>query len=336
MPTVEPIQSERTINVWKIAPGKKAWFWENCRNWNCITISWLNENNFWNFKDKDAIAEELRKANEGDFGAAKSIWQFVHEIQEGDIVVANQGKSRVVGIGIVTSEYLPPNDPRNPNKTSDRHRHVRQVDWLIDETAEIDEDTFGYRIPPTVLRLNHDQLHQVLQAYLLEYPELKETIDHIFDHRDSSSPQNAVFEDLEELSNRDDIKATTKQTLVDARLGQGKFRNAVLQQWGKCCAVTSSATERAIRASHIKPWRDSTDDERLDPNNGLPLIASLDALFDAGLISFEASGRMIVSPKLNSSERQIFGVEESSLIKPPAVKMATYLAYHRRKHGFKQ
>jgi len=332
---VESLQDEHTINAWKIAPGKKAWFWENWRNWNCITISWLNETNFLKFKDKDAITEELKKAKEGDFGAAKSIWQFVHEIQEGDIVVANLGKGRVVGIGIVASEYLPPDDPRNPNKTSERHRHVRKVEWLIDKPTEIDEGLFGYRIPPTVLPLSHDQVAEILKAYLLEYPDLKEPIDHIFDRRDGSSPRNEVFEDLEDLSNRNDIKATTKQALIDARLGQGKFRNAVLQQWGQRCAVTSSATEKAIRASHIKPWRDSTNDERLDPNNGLPLIASLDALFDAGLISFEASGRLIVSPGLNVRERQIFGIEKSSLTKPPNARMAAFLAYHRKKHGFK-
>jgi len=90
----------------------------------------------------------------------------------------------------------------------------------------------------------------------------------------------------------------------------------------------------AIRASHIKPWRESSNAERLDPNNGLPLIASLDALFDAGLISFDSCGKLIVSLKVSTTERGIFGVAQTSLRKKPTAKMADYLAHHRAKHGF--
>ena len=128
----------------------------------------------------------------------------------------------------------------------------------------------------------------------------------------------------------EEIETTTKVNLVNARVGQGKFRSEVLELWGNRCAVTESATCDAIRASHIKPWRCSTNQERLDSNNGLPLVANLDALFDAGLISFASSGAMIVSSVLSKSERQIFGVNSKSLTKtPPPQKTAEYLAYHR-------
>ena len=139
---------------------------------------------------------------------------------------------------------------------------------------------------------------------------------------------STLTEDLKSIQ-RQKIEATTKEALVNARVGQGLFRSQVLQLWGHCCAVTHSVTLDAIRASHIKPWRSSTDDERLDPNNGIPLVASLDALFDAGLISFESSGRMIVSSKLSTAERQIFGIVEEAMTKNPTEKAAEYLAYHR-------
>ena len=128
---------------------------------------------------------------------------------------------------------------------------------------------------------------------------------------------------------RKKIESTTKDALVSARVGQGIFRSQVLKLWDDRCSVTRSATVAAIRASHIKPWRYSTDKERLDPNNGLPLIASLDALFDAGLISFKSSGNLIVSSILSESERQIFGLDSRSLTKTPTQKTALYLEYHR-------
>lgn len=147
--------------------------------------------------------------------------------------------------------------------------------------------------------------------------------------------ENALVRDLEDIDQQANVDFTTKRTLVDARLGQGKFRDKVLQSWGGCCAVTGSTVEAAIRASHIKAWRESSNAERLDPNNGLPLIASLDALFDAGLISFGSSGKLMASSKMSTTERDIFGIGEAVLRKKPTGKMAEYLAHHRAKHGFK-
>ncbi len=150
---------------------------------------------------------------------------------------------------------------------------------------------------------------------------------------EDQSAERTLIEDLAEIDHRN-IETTTKSTLVDTRIGQGWFRTEVLKRWEHCCAVTGSSTREAIRASHILPWRDSTDEERLDPNNGLPLIASLDALFDTGLISFDSSGRLLVATKLTESERKIFGLDTRALLKKPSEKTATYLARHRQKHGF--
>ena len=128
------------------------------------------------------------------------------------------------------------------------------------------------------------------------------------------------------------ISTTMKEALVSARVGQGVFRTRVLQNWGNRCAVSGSITMAAIRASHIKPWRDSTDDQRLDPNNGLPLIANLDALFDAGLITFETSGKIAISPLMNASEVHLFKLDQLSLSKIPTPQTAAFLEYHGENH----
>jgi hypothetical protein len=150
----------------------------------------------------------------------------------------------------------------------------------------------------------------------------------------ATSQVETLVADLKSIEKQNDLDPTTKEALINARVGQGKFRAQVLQLWDDCCAVTGSMTQAAIRASHIKPWRESSDAERLDPNNGLPLIASLDALFDAGLISFDASGTLMTSPTLSTTERAIFGIRERSLRKKPTGKTTGYLANHRAKHGF--
>lgn len=114
-------------------------------------------------------------------------------------------------------------------------------------------------------------------------------------------------------------------------LVKGDSEHQVLDIWGSRCAVTGSHTHDAIRASHIKPWSEATDDERLDPQNGLALVATIDALFDAGLISFASTGTMLLSSLLSDAERRILGIGKGSLARKPSTKTAKYLAHHREK-----
>ena len=126
------------------------------------------------------------------------------------------------------------------------------------------------------------------------------------------------------------VNKTTQKALTDARVGQGEFRKQVLKNWGSQCCVTGSRTLDAIRASHIKPWRESNNKERLDPYNGLPLIATLDALFDEGLITFSPDGKLLVSKKLDANEKKLLGLDGRRLRRLPDNRTADYLACHRK------
>jgi putative restriction endonuclease len=139
---------------------------------------------------------------------------------------------------------------------------------------------------------------------------------------------NSVVSDLKSiLATREG--ATTKEALANARIGQGAFRAQVLAIWDSRCCVTGSMTLAAIRASHIKPWRDSNNRERLDANNGLPLIGTLDALFDAGLITFAQDGSLLISRRLDNNEKKRLGLSALQLVRNPNDQTAEYLAYHR-------
>lgn len=144
-------------------------------------------------------------------------------------------------------------------------------------------------------------------------------------------PKPSAAHDLAQLAACKDISDTERERLVQARLGQGRFREDVLRQWQGTCAVTGATTVQAIRASHIVPWRDCDENPtlRLDAENGLPLVATLDALFDQGLISFTSTGRMLVAATLSEVECERFGVP-ANLSRAPSSVQARHLAYHRR------
>ncbi len=126
---------------------------------------------------------------------------------------------------------------------------------------------------------------------------------------------------------------TDREAIIKARLGQGRFRTDVLAVWGGC-AVTGCAEHAVLRASHIKPWRLSDNRERLDPFNGLMLTANLDALFDAGLVSFSDIGGILLSSRIAGPDLTLLGVRPDMRLRNVPSRTRAYLAEHRRLHGF--
>jgi len=132
----------------------------------------------------------------------------------------------------------------------------------------------------------------------------------------------------------DDISAvlggidTTFKTEIEARLGQGGYRNALIAIWRKC-AVTQFDRLDLLVASHIKPWRMSNRNERLDPYNGLLLSPNLDKLFDRGYISFDADGKILISSRLDESDRVRLAISPSMKLFKTEERCLPYLQFHR-------
>ena len=123
---------------------------------------------------------------------------------------------------------------------------------------------------------------------------------------------------------------TERKGLVTSRVGQGEYRQALLDKFEGKCAVTQLGIEEVLIASHIVPWRDSNDFERLDPDNGILLSPNYDALFDKHLISFEDSGEIIVSPMIKPNQLSLLGISTEAKISVTEL-MKPYLARHRAK-----
>jgi len=125
-------------------------------------------------------------------------------------------------------------------------------------------------------------------------------------------------------------KTTEAERLVVQRVGQDIFRSALMNYWGGACAVLGVTEPRLLRASHIKPWKDcATDAERLDVYNGLLLSAHLDAAFDAFLISFDDTGRILISKALSNLDRIALGITPDLRIDKLTPAHLPRLASHR-------
>jgi hypothetical protein len=104
------------------------------------------------------------------------------------------------------------------------------------------------------------------------------------------------------------IEATERLALITARKGQGLFKERVSKIEARC-RITKVENPVHLVASHCKPWRDSTNEERLNGENGLLLTPSIDHLFDRGFIGFEDNGRLIVSPVAHGPSLQRMGID---------------------------
>ena len=106
-----------------------------------------------------------------------------------------------------------------------------------------------------------------------------------------------------------DISETDRESLVKARRGQSRFRERVLAIEASCRVIKVDRREHLI-ASHCTPWRDCTDaEERIDGENGLMLIPTIDHLFDGSFITFENAGALIVSPSADKLSLTRMGID---------------------------
>ena len=134
-------------------------------------------------------------------------------------------------------------------------------------------------------------------------------------------------------SETDSNKRTEIETLIKARLGQGRFRQKLLELYPNC-PLTGLDVQSLLIASHIKPWSKCNNEERLDPSNGLMLAPNIDALFDSGLITFDTDGTIKISPKIDLKNQKRLGISPDMKLKiePESEK---YFEYHRN-HVFQK
>ena len=120
---------------------------------------------------------------------------------------------------------------------------------------------------------------------------------------------------------------TERQGLVISRVGQGYYRQELIKKFNCRCAVTSIDREEILIASHIVPWRLSTDEERLDVDNGILLSPLYDALFDKHLISFNDDGEILIANSIKDDNLKTNIRLNAKIIVTEGMKK--YLYHHR-------
>jgi predicted restriction endonuclease len=134
-----------------------------------------------------------------------------------------------------------------------------------------------------------------------------------------------------EIESAPSVAETEREALVKARIGQGLFRERV-SRIEQRCRVTGVDRPEHLRASHCRPWRDCSNEQRLDGENGFLLTPSIDHLFDRGFISFEDSGTLLISPVAHYESLGRMGIDPRAKVNVGSFTngQRSYLDFHRK------
>lgn len=294
---------------------------------------WVNQNQTFRHEIRGGyLWSPQRNAN----GARNPFYESMREVSPGDIIFSFVD-TRIYAVGIAQSHCY---ECPKPDEFGKVGHNWNQIGWRTDVTftrepapvrpkdhMDILAPLLPHKYAP--LQANGNGLQGVYLtkldfdftealARLMGRPILDLVRGHVV--RNSEIPgrapeavqswEDAVSESIEADAT---LGVTDKLALIQARRGQGRFRQNV-RRIEKYCRITRVDRAEHLRASHCKPWRDASNEERLDGENGLFLTPSIDHLFDRGFISFADNGSLLISPVAHLESVERMGVPTRSAL----------------------
>ena len=180
-PLPEDIRPDNdSLKIWKIASGDSEVAdetWDEFKKEGYVGFGFTyghDDVDYTEFKNKFAISRFLKDDVKPKSIAPSSIWKFVNVIRKGDIIVVNKGISKLAGIGVVTSDFIP--QTKNDNKNEFGYNNIRHVNWIITPDVLNIKDNFFAR--NTLVEVSNYPLYwnQLVYAISRTDDDLKERI----------------------------------------------------------------------------------------------------------------------------------------------------------------
>ena len=122
---------------------------------------------------------------------------------------------------------------------------------------------------------------------------------------------------------------TEAEAKVKIRKGEQKFKKQLAPLWDHQCAICGITLPELLKASHAKPWKDATDEERIDPYNGILLCSNHDALYDRGYIAFDGTGKIHISSDIDRTEYGKYAIHDKMRVHR-VEENKKYFKWHKR------
>jgi len=261
-------------------------------------------------------------------------WEPVKDVKAGDVIICNRAQTIIyvaVARGAAASKMRP---------------QTRAFDKWNEDGFQIDVDLTVLspavsvaNFKKTLMEIHNEECSPALftkkgtlsQQYMVRIPDGAGAL--ILSHLGDAELN--VCEQVDGHKKGSLKQGSTRETVAQARVGQGQFRENVLSLWKNACPVSGLDKPELLTASHIVPWSLSNGVEKIDPNNGLPLSPAVDKMFDRGYVSFDDQGQLLVNTSaLSAQDLQRLGVAANAKIKGLNAQQKSYLARHRQLYHF--
>ncbi|MGE8368371.1 HNH endonuclease [Cupriavidus sp.] len=303
---------------------------------------WVNQNQTYKFEVHGKFMWSPKTKTNGH---RNQFYDNMQEVQAGDVIFSYcDTKIKAVGIATGRARSSPKPEFRTagsnwanegwyvPVEFKELENTVRPKDFIEQLLEHLPEkysplSTSGDGLQSVYLAaLPYALAERLINLIGPEYARTLRELDRETPEGDEDDEGDDALENA--IRGRTDIGATTKDQLVKARRGQGIFKANVKLNESKC-RVTGITELQHLRASHIKPWKASNDEEKLNGCNGLLLAPHVDHLFDKGWISFTNNGDLLISSRLDRLVLQTWGVSETANVGNFNDVQAEFLGYHR-------
>lgn len=296
---------------------------------------WVNQNSTFGASAEGGLLWSPKKKSGG---TRCPFYDHMTQVQPGDVVFA-YAKQKIRALAVVSG---PHGELKCPESFKDKEHSWDDDGWMVpvqyrslDEPLEVRKhmEKFEGHLPYTYSPIGLNGRAKI--AYLCPVPEgmanvllslLKVDRDDVREWQDDVP----TISEVKRIEQDETLTSTERKQLIKARVGQGVFRKNVCEL-EPVCRITGTADPKFLVASHIKPWVESENHQRLDGNNGLMLAPHIDRLFDRKLISFADDGAVILSPALPDAIRVEWRLEQKLPLKPFTPEQVQYLTYHRER-----
>lgn len=115
----------KETNYWIYSPGDNASMWDEFYKSGIMGIGWDDVTDLKGFSSKEEIKDYMKKVYDPSYSYknnAHCLWQFANEIKVGDVIFVKKGMHKIIGKGIVTSDYI-------YDTARSTYKHIRKVDW---------------------------------------------------------------------------------------------------------------------------------------------------------------------------------------------------------------
>ena len=148
--------------IWIYAPGEQARLWNACLQQSLMRLGWDELGDYRQFDSRQAVIAKMKEVYEVDNKSndALAVWQFLNDMQIGDIVYAKKGTYHIIGRGVVEADYV-------YDDSLDEFKNTRRIRWT--ETGNWEAP---FRLPQkTLTRLyaddsNIDLLNKMIDGTL--------------------------------------------------------------------------------------------------------------------------------------------------------------------------